>query len=920
MSTSPHEDKNAPLRADVRYLGRLLGDVLKEQVGDYLYELEEDIRTLCKNSRLSDQPQIVDSIRSQIGEQPPGTLIELTQAFGLYFQLVNIAEQNHRIRRKRHYEIQGDIIKYSLEDLLQRLQKHSLSDAALQAVLNRIQIVPVLTAHPTHIMRQTLLRKHRRISRSLFEREHNLTPWEKRRNEEDLKREITLLWQTNPFHSRQLQVRDEVENLFTYFDESLWETLPQVHQDLETQLCAQGFAVQVPALIRFGSWIGGDRDGHPFVTAQLTRETLCQHKAYTLKRYAQSLAELQDHYSISLQNQPVSEEFQRLLEIDCQALPEQAKLLQERYSQELYRQKLGLMQHKIQQSLLHLHESETPLPEGSWYPNEVPFAQDLQVLLDSLRLHRAEAALEPVQILQRQVDIFGFYLASLDIRQNSERHLQTVAEILACAGLESKYAELPEDEKCALLLHELTNPRPLLSPYYSLSPASQEVIATLETVRHGLEQISNKSVQNYIISMCRSQSDILHVLLLARETGLAQLAGPEPRCRLRIVPLFETVADLEAAPEIMRQLFETPLYRQVLQHGADLQEVMVGYSDSAKQGGILAATWHLYQAQRQLMQVARSHEVHLRFFHGRGGTISRGGGPTHHAILAQPADTIWGDIRLTEQGEVLAWKYNFPELAHRNLSVLLSAVLEVTLNHSQEHLTQEWEQTMQELAQNSYQHYTELVYQEPGFMDYFQEATPLKAISHLNIGSRPSRRKQTQSIDDLRAIPWVFAWMQSRCVMPAWYGVGSGINSYLKNHDKGLECLREMYQNWPFFHTFIDNLQMTLSKADLRIAASYQKLVQDPELGRKIWSRLETEYHEVEAQVLAITEQNELLENNSTLKKSIALRNPYVDPLNYIQLEILQRLEGEGNPESDGLSKGLELSIMGISEGLRNTG
>ena len=916
MSAQP--DKNAPLRSDIRHLGRLLGDVLKEQVGSYLFELEEDVRTLCKNSRLSSQSNIVNSIRSQIAEQPTDTLIDLTKAFGIYFQLVNIAEQNHRIRRKHHYEIKGDIIKYSLEHLMEFLKKHPMDDLSLQAVLSKIQITPVLTAHPTHIMRQTLLRKHRRISRRLFEKEQMLPPWQQRRNTEKLKQEITLLWQTNPFHSRQLNIQDEVENLFTYFDESLWETLPQIHQDFEDLLHDQGRAVKVPTMIRFGSWVGGDRDGHPFVTAELTYKTLKQQKSYTLKRYMKTITELQDHYSISLKNQPVTEALQQSLENDRLAMPRHAAETQEYYNQEIYRQKFAFIHEKLDHTLKKVANPNQSLDIQTWYPKEESFAQDIHTLVESLRLHRGEAVLAPILHLQRQIEIFGFYLTCLDIRQNADRHRETVAELMAIAGLEENYLALSETEKSELLLQEIQSPRPLLSPFVTLSSESQEVIDTLKIVRKCLLEISPGAVQNYVISMCRYESDLLHVLILARETGLARLQGPEIYSALQIVPLFETVADLQAAPEIMKSIFKRPFYQKILEGFKRSQEVMIGYSDSAKQGGILAATWHLYQAQRNLMDMAKAEQIHLRFFHGRGGTISRGGGPSHHAIRAQHTDTMLGDIRLTEQGEVLAWKYNFPELAHRNLSVLLSAVLEVSLNHSPENLSQDWENSMQELAEDSQKAYGELIHKHPGFIPYFQQSTPLEAINQLNIGSRPSRRKETKSIDDLRAIPWVFAWMQSRCVLPAWFGVGSGLKQYLKRHSDGLLNLQTMYEQWLFFHTFIDNLQMTLSKADLRIAECYSHLVQPESLRKEIWEILATEYQDVVKIVLQITDQSELLEKNSTLKRSIALRNPYVDPLNYIQLEILQRLQAEGNHVA--LQKCLELSIMGISEGLRNTG
>ncbi|MGV3526293.1 MAG: phosphoenolpyruvate carboxylase [Candidatus Sericytochromatia bacterium] len=919
MSTpNASSDTNAPLRADVRYLGELLGDVLHEQVGPDFYALEEELRAACKQARAAADPAQVAAILARIAEQDTASLIGLTRAFGLYFQLVNIAEQNHRIRRKRDYERQGDRIKYSLEDIAQRLLADGVSADELQALLARVQIAPVLTAHPTHIIRQTLQQKHRRLSRALFVREGQLTPRERSELEADFKHEISLLWQSSPFHSRRITVMDEVENLFNYFDGSIWDTLPTLHQDFEDVLAEAGLAVPVPPLMRFGSWIGGDRDGHPFVTASLTRETLKRHKRYALERYHTRLEALCDHYSVSLLEQPVSAVLLASLAEDGERFPARAAELQAQAPQELYRQKLRLMQERLAHNLAAL-DGQPGADQG--YPHAAAFAHDVKLIYDSLAAHRGQALLRPLDHLQRQIAIFGFALATLDIRQHAQVHAATVAELLAHNGVNADYAALPEAEKVALLVRELENPRPLLSPFHALSPASRELLDTLLTVRESLETISAQAVRTWIISMCQSLSDVLHVLLLAKETGLARFSAEEAHCRLLVVPLFETVADLQNAPAVMAELFALPLYQRCLAAQQQLQEVMVGYSDSSKQAGILAATWGLYQAQQALTQVAHDAGVRLRFFHGRGGTLSRGGGPSHHAILAQPPETVDGEIRVTEQGEVLAWKYSFPELAHRNLSVLLSAVLQVTRTHPPLSDTAPWTDALQRMATRSQQAYSDLVHDNPAFLRFFEQATPLEAISHLNIGSRPAKRTQSASIDDLRAIPWVFAWMQSRCVLTAWYGVGTACES-LQAEAGGLELLQEMYRDWPFFRTLIDNLQMTLSKADMGIAAGYAELAEAP-VREAIWPVIDAEYRRTRDQVLAITGQDELLANKDTLKRSIALRNPYVDPLNYIQIELLRRLRSgqiSGEAEQQQLREALELSIMGVSEGLRNTG
>ena len=693
METKTQADKNAPLRADVRNLGKLLGEVLREQVGDGLFELEEDIRTLCKNARLTPQPHFSKAIREQIAEQQATRLSELTKAFGIYFQLVNIAEQNHRIRRKRHYEIQGDVIKYSLSDLVQRLQNQNLDDKSLQKLLNSIEITPVITAHPTHIMRPTLLRKHQRISELLFQQAHDLTPWEQRRLTQALKHEITLLWQSNHFHSRKITVMDEVENQFSYYNSSIWQVAAQVHLDLESMLDDAGYAVKVPTLLHFGSWIGGDRDGHPFVTAELTRDTLSKQAHFALSQYIQQMELLRDHYSLSVDLHSVSDAFWSALEKDRQDFPELAQELESRYPQELYRQKCLFIQQRLRSKLAGLF-----VQNQQAYVDEKAFIADLDIMQKSLVQNSAEATLQPLKFLRRQLEIFGFWLATLDIRQHAERHEQAVAELFVQATGRQSYTELSESEKCELLLQELQSPRPLYSEFQHYSPESQEVFATLQVIREMRQCLGPRAVQNYIISMCEQLSDLLHVFLLCKEMGLARFHGVNPFCELQVVPLFETVADLQRAPDVMAALFTCPIYSVCRQMQDQRQEVMLGYSDSAKQAGILAANWHLYQAQRALVKVAQEHKIHLSFFHGRGGTISRGGGPTHHAIMAQPAETVWGKMRLTEQGEVMSWKYAFPEMAHRNLSILVSAVVEATRSHPPEALSHEWEQLMEKLS------------------------------------------------------------------------------------------------------------------------------------------------------------------------------------------------------------------------------
>jgi phosphoenolpyruvate carboxylase len=914
-------DPNAPLRADIRKLGKILGKVLNTQVNNTFFDLEEQIRELCKQARAQQDPQIYTKIDALIGQQSPETLLHLSKAFGIYFQLVNLAEQRHRIRRKHDYQRQEEIIKYSLEDISKNLKNSGLSLDEIAAKLKQLQIIPVMTAHPTHIMRHTIINKHRRITDILIQKDQPHSIRETEVLENKLEHEITLLWQSNPFHVKKVTVSDEAENLFLYFDNALWDTIPQLYSDLTFLLKQADLPLQLPNMIRFGTWIGGDRDGHPYVTASVTQNILRQQKDYVLNKYEQSLQNLADHLSSSLIYQNVSQAFLDSLIDDQQQFPDFAKQIAARFPQELYRQKLGFMQHKLANTRLNNRPPKSVLTALDGYAEAEVFLKDLTLVLESLENNQASAAGNPIQDLIYQVKTFDFCLATMDIRQNADIQSEVIAELFQRNQVCDHYFELSEAEKQKLLIQELHNPRPLLSSFHTHSKQTEEFITTLQVIREAREQIGSRAIENYVISTCEQASDVLSILLLFKETGLAQFTQNTAICNLNLVPLFETVADLKRAPQVMETLYQLPLYRQILNQHNNTQEIMLGYSDSAKEAGILAATWQLYQAQQSLMSIAQAHKLHLRFFHGRGGTVSRGGGPSHHAIQAQPPETIQGDIRITEQGEVLSWKYLFPEMAHRNLSVLLSAVLENRL-HKKPPESKESENAvlLEKLAKESYACYRKLV-ENPNFIPFFKGATPLEAISNLNIGSRPSRRKQTEGLGDLRAIPWVFAWMQSRCVMPAWFGVGSALEPACEDPEE-LKELQELYQHWPFFRVFIDNLQMTLSKADLGIARSYAQRITDRQLFDSIWPELEKEYEKTCGSVLLITQQTHLLDNTPVLQKSIALRNPYVDPLNQIQIEVLKRLKSHSatDPACLHLQQTLELSIMGISEGLRNTG
>jgi phosphoenolpyruvate carboxylase len=907
-------DTNAPLRADIRFLGQILGEVLQAQIGDPLFALEEEIRQLCKLARQG-QSESLERVQQLISTQSNEDLFHLAKAFTLYFQLVNLAEQYHRIRRKRAYECAGDIIRYSLEDLTQHIAQAQLSPVQLQQLLAQIEITPVLTAHPTHIMRPTVIRKHRRLTNALSQRDTGLlTPREHRRLEQAVRSEISLLWQSDQTHARTISVQDEVQNLFNYLDESLFETLPTLHSDLNELLAPFLQGAPVPSLLRLGSWIGGDRDGHPFVTATTTRDTLALQRDYVLRKYQARAQELTDHLSSSLRTEPISPTLERLIAQESQRFPALAAELATAFPTELYRQMLGLISHRLEQ---------TRHNQTGGYTQAAELQAQLQTIHDSLSSHQlALSAQLHLEHWQRQISIFDFYLARLDIRQHAQRHGEALQELLQNSHVCTDYLGLSEADKQQLLSRELLNPRPLRALFAHYSPETQEVLATLDVIRESHQSLGSQCIDTYIISTCQRGSDILGLLLLMKECGLADLSQTPARCDLNVVPLFESVADLQNAATLMDELWQSPIYQTYLQARKNQQEIMLGYSDSAKEAGLIAAHWQLYHVQQDLSERARAANIALRFFHGRGGTVSRGGGPSHQAILAQPPHTLNGHIRLTEQGEVLAWKYHFPEMAHRNLSVLLSSVLEFLQQMPQAEPPQ-WHQIMEDLSARSYQAYRAMV-EHSAFVDYFSQSTPLAHISELRIGSRPSRRKASLRIEDLRAIPWVFAWMQSRSVFPAWYSVGTALQEWAAQH--GWAELQDMYQRWPFFRNLIDNLQMTLSKADMGIAAAYANLAHDKER-EAIWPALATEMQATEQAILHISQQHELLSNRPTLQKSIRLRNPYVDPLNFIQLEALRRMRqapDKTTPQGDdagvSLAEVVALSIVGISEGLRNTG
>jgi phosphoenolpyruvate carboxylase len=967
------QSKDAPLRADIRRLGDLLGETLKRFGGERLFEIEEGVRALCKRlrgARVGEETVATErELKRLLRRLSLDETIGVIRAFSVYFQLVNIAEQYHRIRRKSFYELRtpDQPQRGSLAETLSRLRRDFSDADLLQRVVDRLEIMPVMTAHPTEAARRTLLEKHRRIADLLADfDDENLAPRRRDELQARLAAEVESVWQTDEVRHTQPTVLDEVNHGLYYFDATLFDAAPALLDELERHLEENFPGVKLrdgATPLRFGSWIGGDRDGNPFVTPEITWETLRLQQRLVLRKYRDAVASLSRRLSESSRFAPPTAELSESLKDDAVALPAVAAEVAARNAEEPNRQKLSYIYTRIENTLrrnrdlapaLRLTEEHAlisirpGLPivaalTGSHadvanvYRDGASLWEDLRLVRDSLRADKAVYAARAVDRLMRQVVVFGLHLATLDLRQHSERHTAALSEITRALGLRD-YAEMSEDERVEWLTRELDTPRPLVGADARYSAETTETLNVFRVARRALDEISPNAIRTYIISMTREVSDLLAALVLAKEAGLVECGTRNAECgtsiksafHIAVAPLFETIEDLRRAPEIMRRLFEHPLYRRQLDAQENLQEVMIGYSDSSKDGGILTSSWELYKAQERLWDMAREHGVELRLFHGRGGTVGRGGGPSHEAILAQPPDTVAGRIKITEQGEVISSKYSLAEIALRSLELTTSAVIAASLPQPAQDKGKlsRWKDVMEGISVQAFAAYRRFVRETPGFYDYFIQATPVEELQYLRIGSRPAKRKSgSKSLEDLRAIPWVFGWTQSRHLLPGWLAVGTALEDFIKARPReNLRLLREMYREWPFFHSTISNIEMTLAKADFQIARQYASRTIDRSLGRRIFRMLEEEYERACLVTLQITGERRLLDQSPVLQRSIAVRNPYVDPLSFLQVELLarRRQRDEKAEPSDGdrekLLYATLLTINGIAAGMRNTG
>ncbi len=994
------QSKDAPLRADIRRLGDLLGETLKRLGGERLFEIEEDVRALCKrlrrehsNKGAADRAASTErELKRLLQDLSLDETIGVIRAFSVYFQLVNIAEQHHRIRRKKYYDLRTpeQPQRGSISETLRSLRRDFSDTRLLQSVIDRLEIVPVMTAHPTEAARRTLLEKQRRIAELLSDfDDENLAPRRRDELRARLAAEVESVWQTDEVRHIQPTVLDEVNQGLYYFDATLFDAAPALLDELERGLKETFPGVEVrdgAAPLKFGSWIGGDRDGNPFVTPELTWETLRLQQRLILRKYRDGVAELGRRLSESSRFAPPTVELRDSLADDAERLPAVATEVAKRNAEEPYRQKLSFIFARIKNTLRRNRDLESALrlteqhklisirpglpviaaitgsdtDQTCVYSAGSELWEDLRLVRDGLRAGKAVYAASSVDRLMRQVAVFDLHLATLDLRQHSERHTEALSEITRALGLRD-YAQMNEGERVEWLTQELTTMRPLVATDSNYSAETTETLNVFRVARRTLDEISPNAIGAYIISMTREVSDLLAALALAKEAGLVGSArgvesaewaagkreqpSAENRNRrstrnthtscpapnsLPISPLFETIEDLRRAPEIMRRLFEHPVYRVLLAAHGNLQEVMIGYSDSSKDGGILTSSWELYKAQERLWEVAREHGVELRLFHGRGGTVGRGGGPSHEAILAQPPETVAGRIKITEQGEVISSKYSLAEIALRSLELTTSAVIAASLPQPAQKADElhRWQNIMEEISADAFSVYRRFISETKGFYDYFVEATPVEELQYLRIGSRPTKRKSgSKSFDDLRAIPWVFGWTQSRHLLPGWLAVGTALENFIKARPReNLRLLREMYREWAFFHSTVSNIEMTLAKADFLIARQYASRVRDRGLGERIFRLLEEEYQRACRVMLQITGERRLLDQAPVLQRSIAVRNPYVDPLSFLQVELLARRRQKGaksgskNGDREKLLHATLLTINGIAAGMRNTG
>jgi phosphoenolpyruvate carboxylase len=920
-------EKNRPLVDDIRLLGRILGDVIREQEGKPAFELIERVRQLSVSYRLKRDHQAGQALDRLLKNLSGDQTVSVIRAFSYFSHLANIAEDRHHVRRRLHHERQGHHQAGSLATTFERLAKGDVRAAEIVKTLQHAYISPVLTAHPTEVQRKSILDAERAIAELVGGRDDLHTERERADNEDLLRARVTQLWQTRMLRTAKLTVADEIENALSYYRSTFLKQIPRMYREIEDALPGHDIA----PFFRMGNWIGGDRDGNPFVTAETLQMALARQSETVLRFYLTEVHELGAELSISGTLAPVTPALLVLAEASTDENPHR---MDEPYRRALIgvyaRLAASLHDFTGTEALRHAVAPQRP------YGRAEEFLADLRTIETSLLSHHAQALIGPrLAPLMRAVQVFGFHLATVDLRQSSDKHEAVVAELLQTARIETDYAALDEAHRRALLLRQLGDARPLRVRAAAYSEHTQGELAIFETAVQMLQRYGRDALRHYIISHTETVSDLLEVLLLLKEVGLLRgtigtAAADLAESDLIVSPLFETIGDLRNAAPIMREFYALPGIVEMMQRSGAEQDIMLGYSDSNKDGGMFTSNWELYRSEIALVELftglRHSHGLTLRLFHGRGGTVGRGGGPSYEAILAQPPGTVNGQIRLTEQGEVIASKYAHPEIGRRNLETLVAATLEATLLHPTKSAPKGFLEAATAISDASMAAYRKLVYGTPGFTDYFFSATPIREIAELNLGSRPASRKATRAIEDLRAIPWSFSWGQCRVALPGWCGFGSAIEAFL-GHDavqrkERLALLQKMHKQWPFFRTLLSNLDMVLAKSDLAIAARYVELVEDKRLGKKIFGLIQAEWQRTHDALSLITGERQRLASNPSLARSIEHRFPYLDPLNHLQVELMRRFRHrvEGDPGNERVQRGIHISINGVAAGLRNTG
>lgn len=912
------DDPTAPLRRDIRLLGGMLGELISQQAGFDVYDLVEAARTASFAVRRSelDRRQLAKDLASV----PLDPAVDIVRAFSYFALLANVAEDLHRERRREIHSTAGQPPRDStLAATWRKLDAEPPTADAVAEVLAHAHVVPVVTAHPTETRRRTVFELQGRITRLLRDRNRGgLSQDQLADLDLQLRQQILLLWDTALIRLARLRIEDEIETGLQYFDASFFDVVPAVNAEVERALHERWPDVAVPPVLSLGSWIGGDRDGNPNVSAATVRRATLRAAQVAIEHHLGELEHLQHELSISRR---VAEISAPLAELADRSGDEGSSRQDEPYRRAVRGIRARLSQ--TGREILGVEPAHSIELPGEAYPDTAAMLADLAVIDTSLRSDNAAIIADArLATLRRAVEVFGFHLSTLDLRQDSDVHDRVVGEFLAWSGVEDDYLSLDEDARVALLAEVLQTRRPLLRPDAELSELAAKELAIFQAAADAVATLGPAAIQNSIISMCQSVSDFLEVAVMLKEVGLIEPGDREhpPVAKVGVVPLFETIDDLRHGAAILRAALAVPVYRSFVDARGGEQEVMLGYSDSNKDGGYLAANWALYRAELDLVQVARETGIHLRLFHGRGGTVGRGGGPSYDAILAQPPGAVTGSIRLTEQGEVIAAKYAEPTLARRNLETLVAATLESSLLDI-EGLgagAQDAYAILDELAVLGRAAYGELVHDTPGFVDYFTASTPVSEIGELNIGSRPVARRAMNSIGDLRAIPWVLAWTQSRVMLPGWYGTGTAFEQWIGGDDARREQLAELYRKWPFFRSVLQNMGQVLAKSDIGIAELYSELVPDEALRARVFSKIKAEHVRTIAMYSAITGNETLVTDSPALERSIHNRFPYLEPLNLLQVELLRRFRaGQDDPKT---RRGILLTMNGLATALRNSG